>query len=422
VGRILLVWQLGGNFGHILPLLGLAKELRSRGYRVAFALENTRSAAGVLAGHKFPFVQAPVLRSAAPNLPREPASYPEMLFHFGFADPGALASALRAWREIYRKVAPQLIVFDHAPTALLAARDIGIPRVVFGTGFASPPRLTPMPSIRPWQDILLERLGASEQRALDTANSALRAINAPPLRFFHELFDAEENILATLPELDHYGARPNVRYWGPMFNHAQGLKPHWPDGKRRKAFVYIRPNSLAFRPLARALQITATEIRTLWFAPGLTADACAKLETPSLRFVAEPVDIQPAARSADMAILHGGHGTTAAALLAGVPLLLLPEHIEQMLLGRHVAALGAGVALNSESLGCNLMSTVEQLILDARFRTHARTFATKYSGSQSTNRERRLIARLDALLAPGGRHVHKQTQFADAGTQTIAHG
>jgi UDP:flavonoid glycosyltransferase YjiC (YdhE family) len=412
VGRILLVWQLGGNLGHILPLLGLAKELRSRRHRVAFALENTRSAAGVLAGHKFPFVQAPVLRSAAPSLPREPASYPEMLFHFGFADPDALAGALRAWREIYRKVAPQLIVFDHAPTALLAARDIGIPRVVFGTGFASPPRLAPMPSIRPWQHIPLERLGASEQRALDTANSALRAINAPPLRFFHELFDVEENILATLPELDHYGVRPNVRYWGPMFNNPDGGKPHWQEGPGKKLFIYIRPSSLAFRRLVDALQ--TMEVRALWFAPGLAADARATLETPSLRFVADPVDIQAAARSADMAVLHGGHGTTAAMLLAGVPALLLSENIEQFLLGRQVAALGAGVALNSESLGRSLAPTLEQLVQDARFPARARTFAAKHSRSQPARRKRQLIEQLYTLLAPGG-HLHTRNQYAYAG-------
>ena len=243
MSRILLAWQLGGNLGHITPLLALAKGLRKRGHHVTFALEDTRLAADVLTREAFPFVQAPVLRSTAPDLPREPASCPEILFHCGFADSVRLTAATRAWRALYRHLAPDLIVFDHAPTALLAARGIGIPRVVFGTGFCSPPRVSPMPSIRPWQHIPTERLEASEQRALDTANAALRAIGTRPLDAFHELFDVEENILATLPELDHYGARHDARYWGPIYEADEGDEPRWPEGEGKKVFVYLRPTS-----------------------------------------------------------------------------------------------------------------------------------------------------------------------------------
>ena len=252
MSRILLVWELGGNLGHITRLLALAKALRRRGHNVSFALGNTRLAAEVLTREAFPFVQAPVVRSAAPDLPPEPASYPEILFHFGFADAALLTAAVRAWRELYRELAPELIVFDHAPTALLAARDTGIPRVVFGTGFASPPRVSPMPSIRPWQDIALKRLEASELRALETANVTLRAIDAEPLGVFHELFDVEENILATLPELDHYGPRANVRYWGPLYDANEGAEPQWPEGGGKKIFVYLSPTSSAFRPFAES--------------------------------------------------------------------------------------------------------------------------------------------------------------------------
>ncbi|HSA90896.1 MAG TPA: nucleotide disphospho-sugar-binding domain-containing protein [Burkholderiales bacterium] len=395
MGRILLVWQLGGNLGHIVPLVGLGKALRSRGHQIAFAVENMRAAASLLSRHRFPFVQAPVLRSTAPDLPREPASYPEMLFHFGFADPDALTGAVRAWRELFCKLAPELIVFDHAPTALLAARGTGIPRVVFGTGFASPPRVSPMPSIRPWQQIPLERLEASEQRALDTANAALRAHNAPPLRVFHELFDVEENILATLPELDHYGARPNVRYWGPMFNDTEGSEPRWPPREGKKLFVYIRPNSAGFPPLVATLR--NANLRTLWFAPGLIANARATAETPSLRFVAEPVDINAAVCSADAAVLHGGHGTTAATLLAGVPVLLLPEHIEQFVLGRNAAALGASATINVGALGSGLASILECVIHDARFSTNAQVFAAKYRSFDHARQQHELVVKLGRL-------------------------
>jgi UDP:flavonoid glycosyltransferase YjiC (YdhE family) len=390
-----LAWQLGGNLGHITPLLVLAKALRKRGHHITFALEDTRLAADVLTREAFPFVQAPTLRSTAPDLPREPASYPEMLFHFGFSEPAALTAAARAWRALYRNLAPDLILFDHAPTALLAARGTGIPRVVFGTGFASPPRVSPMPSIRPWQDVPLERLEAGEQRVLDTANAALRAIGTDPLAAFHELFDVEESILATLPELDHYGARPNARYWGPIFDNADGSEPHWPTGEGKKLFVYIRPNSAAFRPLAAKLR--NTNLRTLWFAPGLSTDACVKLQRHSLRIVNNPLNIASVSRSADAAILHAGHGTTVALLLGGVPLLLLPEHVEQLLLARHVTMLGAGSTLNPRAPMPT--DTVDRFVGEASFSARAQAFASKYKKLDQSKQQADVLTRIEALMA-----------------------
>jgi UDP:flavonoid glycosyltransferase YjiC (YdhE family) len=44
----------------------------------------------------------------------------------------------------------------------------------------------------------------------------------------------------------------------------------------------------------------------------------------------------------DLAICHGGHGTVGSALLAGVPLLVLPFNVEQYHTGERVQSLGAG--------------------------------------------------------------------------------
>ena len=357
MSRILFAWELGGNLGHIMRMRTVARALRERGHDVSLHKE-------------------PSPRSSAPDLPREPASYPEILLHYGFADPAALTDAIRRWRSLYAQAAPDLIVFDHAPTALLAARGLGIPRVLLGTGFASPPRVTPMPTIRPWQDIPVERLIASEQRALDTANTALRALGARPLDVFHEFLDVEENILATLPELDHYGARPHTKYWGPISDDSNGIEPRWPDGEGKKLFVYIRPTSVAFRPLAALLR--RSRLRSVWFAPGIRPDAISQLESPSLRIVREPINVPLAVRSSHAAVLHGGHSTTAAMLLAGVPVLVLPEHVEQYLIGRNVAALGAGAALNLGAAVPQLPSILGAVIDDPRYGANALAFRQRH--------------------------------------------
>ena len=62
-----------------MPLRTLARALRARGHHVTFAFKDTRSAADLRA-ECCSVIQAPVLRSSGPDLPREPISYPEMLF------------------------------------------------------------------------------------------------------------------------------------------------------------------------------------------------------------------------------------------------------------------------------------------------------------------------------------------------------
>jgi UDP:flavonoid glycosyltransferase YjiC (YdhE family) len=236
-------------------------------------------------------------------------------------------------------LAPELIVFDHAPVALLAARSIGIPRVVFGTGFCSPPRVAPMPTIRPWEDVSMRRLEASEQRALDTANAVMRAVGGERLNFFCDLFDVEENILATLPGLDHYGARESVRYWGPLIED-DGDMPRWPNGDGEKVFVYLRPSSPSFERIALALRVSPQ--KTLWFAPGLSAEAECRLRTESLSFVRRPQRMSSVVEKANLAVICGGHGTSAVLFTKGIPMLLVPQNVEQLLLSRRIEAWGAG--------------------------------------------------------------------------------
>ena len=331
-----------------------------------------------------------------PGPTRDPASYPEILLLNGFGDPEALSAATHAWRHLFRIVNPGLLVLDYAPTALLAARGMECPKVLFGIPFASPPRISPMPSFRPWQRVPMQRLVTSERRALDAANAALKAAGTPALDALYDLFDVEEEILTTFAELDPYrSGRRRARYWGPLFT-ASGEPPLWPEGEGKKIFVYLRPDSPAFRPLAIALRKTAHP--TLWFAPGLTAKAIDAQSGPSMRFTSRAVDLAQVAKSADAAFLHSGHGTTAAMLLGGVPVLLFPEQVEQLLLARNVAALGAGAIVPSRALRADLTEPLARFVENETFRERAKQFAEKYKGFDQQKQLTTMIARIEKLL------------------------
>jgi UDP:flavonoid glycosyltransferase YjiC (YdhE family) len=205
----------------------------------------------------------------------------------------------------------------------------------------------------------------------------LTKLGEQPLSALHELFDADEDFLCTFPELDHYPARKGGQYCGPVFHAESSGVPAWPEHGTRRICVYIRPDMPSFAVLREALRTLPYAV--LWIAPGADARVMRRHETPRLKFTDKPVDLARAAAAADAAVLYGSHGTTAAMLLAGLPLALFPNHVEQMLVSRNVARLGAGLvrprAVQLDAVRASITAVVE----DARYRRSAMAFASMYA-------------------------------------------
>ncbi|MGZ8265955.1 MAG: glycosyltransferase [Burkholderiales bacterium] len=354
----------------------LADRLQAQGHQVTFAMRDLTCAESALG--RFEYIQAPLWRPRPSKLSLAPSSYAEILEHYGYVDRYGLLSLVKAWRTVFRWTAPDLVVFDHAPTALLAARGLKSDRVLYGVGFSSPPRVAPLPNFRTWTDVSPKRLEASESVVLKTINWVLGKLSLEPLAALFELFHVEDDFLCTFPELDHYGGRPASQYCGTVFDTENGAQPVWPDGGGKKIWVYIRPDMRSFHPVAKALSASAHSV--LWIAPGLDSAARRRYESRALKFVSEPVHLARAAAEADAAVLYGGHGTVSAMLLAGVPMVLYPNHVEQMLVSQNVAKLGACPALAPRPTAEDVAASTESVLRDTRYRQSANAFASKYAG------------------------------------------
>ncbi|MCW5954722.1 MAG: hypothetical protein KIT69_20910, partial [Propionibacteriaceae bacterium] len=166
--RFLLAWELGGGLGHSVPLAQIAAPLLAAGHRVDIALRDVstaRAAFGPVFQHPgLQIWQSPLFLAQLRGVP-ETVSYAELLFRAGFLDAGRLLGPVRAWRALFGAVAPDLLLVDHAPTALLAARGLGLRTAAIGTGFFVPPALTPIPAFREWEPVDPRRVAAAEERA-----------------------------------------------------------------------------------------------------------------------------------------------------------------------------------------------------------------------------------------------------------------
>src|SRR5688500_14458773 len=200
MSTILLAWELGGALGHVMRLAPLANGLTQRGHRVFAALRNPASAADLL----HPAVRvlpAPArMKWSAP--PLKSVSFAEVMSEAGFGDWQTLRACASEWREIFDSIGPNVIVFDHSPTALLAARACAARRVVIGTGFTLPPDLMPFPGFKRGKPLTMGQLASVERPILDNANRLMLSWGRPALQRLGQLYgDADESLLCTFAEL-----------------------------------------------------------------------------------------------------------------------------------------------------------------------------------------------------------------------------
>lgn len=241
MARILFAWELGGGLGHVLRAAPIMRSLTQRGHEVWAALRDLSRSEAVFGPMGVQCLQAPVKTSPPARPIPNARSFAHLLINNGFSEPTELAALAEAWRHVYRYVEPDLILLDHSPTALLAARAHTARRAVIGTGFCCPPNVAPLPGLRPWLDDDGERLKADEQQVLDTVNQILGRWQLAPLDRLGRLYaEVDETFLATFAELDHYPGRAEAQYWG-VWPTGTGLAPCWPTGEGPRVFAYLKP-------------------------------------------------------------------------------------------------------------------------------------------------------------------------------------
>jgi UDP:flavonoid glycosyltransferase YjiC (YdhE family) len=404
MASILYAWEFGAALGHIGTFLPIARELRERGTTVHWAVTHPNQAARLLPKANFDWLQAPTMSEQQRAGP--PLNYADILLRFGYADANDLLGLVVAWRELMRLTGAKVVLADHAPTAILAARTLDIPVMLFGSGFFSPPQVHPTPNMRPWSPVPVEQLLASDQLALQSINAVLRRHDRSPLDYLAQLFHVAEESLLSFPELDHYPARGPARYWG-MLPAAVAADTTWPAVPGPRVFSYLRPETPHLEAALQALHDLPGSI--LIYAPGLSPELMRRYASPHVAFSPLPVDLNKAASQADAALTYASPATTVAFLMAGKPVMMIPGHLEQFLFAKRVEEMGAGLIQNPEQAPHNLAGLLEQVLHDPGFRANAGAFAAKYANFDQNAVMSNMVARVEELANINNTHTGAQS-------------
>ncbi len=374
MARVLIAWELGEAFGHLARCLRLAEGLVARGHQVTLALKEVRLPTGQQLVPGISVLAAPRTPQTGP-VDRSPINYADVLRVSGFSDAQDVAARLNAWRGILNLTRPDVLVADHAPTALLAARIADIAYLSVGNGFAIPPDVSPWPSIRPWEAIPDRALSTAETLLDRVFDAALKALGYPKTARVRELFGAQD-VLDTFVELDHYDVRKAGRYVGPIVSVRQAMRADWQSREGSRVLAYLRPSVPGFSAILQAFARLDAEV--LCVAPGLKPDVAKRFATRRLRIALTPVDLAPLLERADLAVGYGNSGFSTQALLAGVPLAMRPRYVEQALLARRVEALGAGTLLAGQIDAGGVTSALQDLLGNPTYRNAAGAFQERH--------------------------------------------
>ncbi len=392
-----LCWELGAGLGHAARLKSIALPLQARGHCVSVVLRDLVQPRRLLQCSGIDMLQAPLWLHRTAGLPQVQASLAEILLAVGYLDADALAGLCEGWRGLFRQGRPDLVIADYAPTALLAARSLGLRSAAVGTGFQLPPPAQALPPflLGEAEPPSAARLRTTEARVLDSANRVLALHGAAPLAHACDLLRGDEALLCTWPELDHYGREGGEAWLGPNLAPPVAGEVAWPEGSGPRVFAYLRATQSGVREALEAL--LRQGCRVLCYMPEVASGAPPPVAHPLLRFAPGPLPMPAVLETCELVACHAGEATTAQALLAGRPLLMLPMSAESYLMARRVAHLGAGINASGPPGPHDWDGFVRALLHAPGYRDAARAFARRHAGFDAARQAEALADRFEAM-------------------------
>lgn len=311
---------MGTGFGHVVPLLAVARRLSEHGHRPVLALRDVVGPATLLREDKFPVLQAPTWQPPSRRRMPPTATLADIFVIMGFGDRDRIHSIVTAWDALIDLVRPKLVVAEFSPGLCLAARG-RVPLVAISNGFGLPPsEMETFPPLQPDVKPLVR-----QEDLLASVNAVQRDRDAPPLARLPALFEADGQFVRTLPLLDPYAslrAEPAVGQLEPLPEAAPlPSQPH--------VYVYYGSEMPGVKPLMDGLGQAG--VAATVYLRGAPPGVLRRLERPGLQLLDSPPRYGDILPRCSVAVHYGALGTAAACLGAGRPQLLLPRQLERQM-------------------------------------------------------------------------------------------
>ncbi len=368
--RAVLAWECGAGRGHVTKLKMVAQALRGHFdyyavlHQMAVAHEVEDICDAVFPCESLPILQAEIEARRGHNA----ATWAEYLAQRGFCDAEFLKTRVEAWRKALTLFEADVLIADYAPAAMLAARTLGIPTIVVGTGYGIPP------SEADEFTIFIPEYAhrhISEAVMLAAMNEALTSFGAAPLTRAPELYDVAAQLVTTLPELDPYQERPKGR-----LPSGDDVSSFVSDGSGDEVFIYFSTSERQNAALMQAVKRIGLPTRA--FMPGASDAELAEMAAAGVVIERRPVPVDLLAKRTRLMVHAGQHGILNLALAAGIAQLAVPQHLEHTFHAKRAERLGVlKIVQPRDVLVETFVALVRELYDDRAMHSKAQAFAAE---------------------------------------------
>ncbi len=403
MARIVFAWELGGGSGHLGPFYPIAVRLIRQGHEIACVVRHPQRVQRLFDIPSVAVCQSPLKSPGSTDVFPHPRTYPELLGNAGYADPNICTSQIQQWQAILEEFEPDILIADHAPGCLMAPATDHVPRVLLGSGFVSPPAVTPMPTLAAIGENGRVGTGSptpqqlsAESKVLNSINESRGRLGSGPIDSIGGMFGSPARVLlTTFPQLDPYPSRPGGDYRGVIPYVGSAREPvRWPPGSGPKVFCYLKAS--------RALGHLFENFRTIGAQCLIVMDSMAlqplrRLASSNMTFVDRPVSIQRVAAECDLAVVNATHGVTASMLSAGKPMLMMPLNLEQSITAKRCEEFGAGVVAPADD-GLMAVAALHAVWSNPLHRDSAQRIANNLAGFCSDDAAAKIAMEINDII------------------------
>lgn len=387
MANVVLCSELEPGARFLTGLAECAMKLQTEDHNVRLVCRDITTAHGLSAFKNLSIFQAPqpdclIDCDSRPKKNRL-KNYSSLLLRNGYHSVEVLTPLLRTWLHLLATLDADMVIADHAPTALLAGKLLMIPCAMIGNGFTVPPNTTPLPSFTPWKTsaangIAQPDLVAHDTHLLAVTNHSIKQLEFDKVVLKHakDIYSHAAQWVTSLAEIDHYGHR-DVSYIAHVSDSSAVLTPVWPELQGSKIFVQLPADSPHIPHLFSQLKKRNDPV--LAVIEGASDELLSRLNTSNIRVQAEPVNMHQAIEQCRFFINNSDHDLVYDLLVKGVPAVLLPASTDNTLLAYRVAKRQLGFAGSAQADRLDINKLLEKVDDSDQIWANASRLCLKYN-------------------------------------------
>lgn len=377
--NIMITWELGGGYGHLIPIIAICKKLILSDTIITLVLKDITNPILILLPKSIKIIQAPKSISPVDNK-HTLSTVSDILFVNGYHSTKSIKHLLNQWIDIIDLVKPDVVINDYSPTAVIACKIKRIKNISIGTGFFIPPITKELIYFRDIEEVDINRSTFIESSILNSLNSIFlkSGLEKQYTSVIHCL-RADKSFITTYPELDHYlGVRDleTENFIGNItFNIKNDIKIDYKK-EDNSILLYIKNE---YKYLIELLEeLIVNNINVIAFINKPSKKVANLVKDTNVKIYSELLNLNEVLKVTSVFISNCGNSSVIQSIISGVPVVMLPMQQEQRMLSNIIQKANFGVVYNEKEIKNNFRFFITDFINKKMYKDNCILFSEKY--------------------------------------------